>query len=114
MRSSPTAKPAMPPEAPAGEDAHFRALESLYAAAPINGLFEPRLTITAPGTSRIDFTIEPRHFHAAGAAHGTSSFNMLDAAAFSAENSPAPDRLLPPTARTAESRVRNKCDNRCA
>src|SRR3546814_20344405 len=77
MRSSPTAKPAMPPEAPAGEDAHFRALESLYAAAPINGLFESRLTITGPGTSRIDFTIEPRHFHSAGAAHGTSYFKML-------------------------------------
>src|SRR3546814_10852659 len=82
MRSSPTAKPAMPPEAPAGEDAHFRALESLYAAAPINGLFESRLTITGPGTSRIDFTIEPRHFHSAGAAHGTSYSKILDDAAF--------------------------------
>src|SRR3546814_8986474 len=100
MRSSPTAKPAMPPEAPAGEDAHFRALESLYAAAPINGLFESRLTITGPGTSRIDFTIEPRHFHAAGAAHGPSYFKMLDDAAFYAANSLVTDRFLLTTAFT--------------
>src|SRR3546814_13130525 len=90
----------MPPEAPAGEDAHFRALESLYAAAPINGLFESRLTITGPGTSRIDFTTQPRHFHAAGAAHGTSYFKMLDDAAFFAANSPATHRFLLTTAST--------------
>ncbi|RIA44417.1 uncharacterized protein (TIGR00369 family) [Hephaestia caeni] len=90
----------MPPEVPAGEDAHFRALESLYAAAPINGLFDSRLTITGPGTSRIAFTIEPRHFHAAGAAHGTSYFKMLDDAAFYAANSLVTDRFLLTTAFT--------------
>ncbi|MCM8731163.1 PaaI family thioesterase [Hephaestia sp. GCM10023244] len=90
----------MPPDALAGEDAHFRALESLYAAAPINGLFDSRLEITAPGMSRIHFTIEPRHFHAAGAAHGTSYFKMLDDAAFYAANSLVTDRFLLTTAFT--------------
>ena len=38
----------MPPEsggADSGAQAHFRALESLYAAAPINQLFKSRLEI---------------------------------------------------------------------
>ncbi|RZM07158.1 MAG: thioesterase, partial [Sphingomonas sp.] len=37
----------MPPDA--GAAAHFRALESLYAAAPINRLFASRLEIPEPG-----------------------------------------------------------------
>lgn len=79
---------------PEGAAAHYRALESLYAAAPINRFFESRLEIPAAGTSRIHFTIDPRHFHAAGAAHGTSYFKMLDDAAFYAANSLVSDRFL--------------------
>ena len=81
----------MPPE---GEAAHHRALESLYAAAPINGLFDSTLTITGPGEARIRFTVDDRHYHAAGAAHGTSYFKMLDDAAFYACNSLVTDRFL--------------------
>jgi uncharacterized protein (TIGR00369 family) len=81
-----------------GESAHFRALESLYAAAPINQLFESVLEIPSPGTSRIRFAIDERHFHAAGAAHGTSYFKMLDDAAFYAANSLVTDRFLLTTA----------------
>ena len=81
----------MPPE---GAAAHYRALESLYAAAPINHLFESRLEISAAGVSRIHFAIDARHFHAAGAAHGTSYFKMLDDAAFYAANSLVTDRFL--------------------
>ena len=88
----------MPPDAPQGEEAHFRALEALYAAAPINALFESRLEITEPGVARIHFTIAPGHFHAAGAAHGTSYFKMLDDAAFYAANSFVTDRFLLTTA----------------
>ena len=88
----------MPPDAPAGETAHFRALESLYDAAPINGLFESRLEIVTPGVSRIAFRIERKHFHAAGAAHGTGYFKMLDDAAFYAANSLVTDRFLLTTA----------------
>lgn len=77
-----------------GAGAHFRALEALYAAAPINHLFESRLEIPEAGVSRIRFTIDRRHFHAAGAAHGTSYFKMLDDAAFYAANSLVTDRFL--------------------
>ena len=86
------------PGAPSGEAAHFRALERLYASAPINGLFPSRLTITAAGQSRIEFSVEPGHFHAAGAAHGTLYFKMMDDAAFYAANSLVSDRFLLTTA----------------
>lgn len=80
--------------APEGAEAHFRALERLYAAAPINQLFESTLEIPEPGMARIRFTLDARHFHAAGAAHGTSYFKMLDDAAFYACNSLVTDRFL--------------------
>ncbi len=83
---------------PAGEAAHFRALESLYAAAPINRLFDSTLEIPEAGLARIHFTIDERYFHAAGAAHGTSYFKMLDDAAFYAANSLVTDRFLLTTA----------------
>lgn len=87
----------MPPEA-AGAAAHHRALERLYAAAPINGLFDSVLEIAGPGQARIRFDLDERHFHAAGAVHGTSYFKMLDDAAFYAANSLVTDRFLLTTA----------------
>jgi uncharacterized protein (TIGR00369 family) len=89
----------MPPDAGdsraiQGEQAHFRALESLYAAAPINRLFDSALEIPERGVARIRFQIDERYFHAAGAAHGTSYFKMLDDAAFYAANSLVTDRFL--------------------
>jgi len=81
-----------------GEAAHFHALESLYAAAPINQLFDSVLEIPSPGVARIRFTLDQRYFHAAGAAHGTSYFKMLDDAAFYAANSLVTDRFLLTTA----------------
>ena len=96
-RCSPAITDAMPPDRPrsmAGETAHFRALESLYAAAPINQKFESVLQIPEPGIARIRFTIDPSVFHAAGAAHGTTYFKMLDDAAFYAANSLVTDRFL--------------------
>lgn len=86
-----------PPEL-TGEDAHFRALESLYRSAPINARFDSTLEIVAPGHARIRFTVEPALFHAAGAAHGTVYFKMLDDAAFYAANSLVSDRFLLTTA----------------
>ena len=81
-----------------GEAAHFRALESLYSAAPINRLFDSRLEILESGIARIRFDLDERHFHAAGAVHGTSYFKMLDDAAFYAANSLVTDRFLLTTA----------------
>ena len=79
---------------PEGEAAHFRALETLYAEAPINRLFVSALEIPEPGVARIRFMVDERHYHAAGAAHGTSYFKMLDDAAFYACNSLVTDRFL--------------------
>ena len=89
-----------PPDLPAAEGsaAHHRALESLYAAAPINRLFESRLEIVERGRSRISFMLDRRFYHAGGAAHGTSYFKMLDDAAFYAANSLVTDRFLLTTA----------------
>jgi len=88
----------MPPDTPSGEAAHHRGLESLYTAAPINALYESRLTIVGAGVSRITFALDERHFHAAGAVHGTAYFKMLDDAAFYAANSLVSDRFLLTTA----------------
>jgi uncharacterized protein (TIGR00369 family) len=83
---------------PSGAEAHFRALESLYAAAPINRLFDSTLEIPEAGAARIRFNIDSNFFHAAAAAHGTSYFKMLDDAAFYAANSLVTDRFLLTTA----------------
>jgi len=78
----------------AGAALHFRALERLYASAPINALFASTLEIAEEGRARIGFTITREVFHAAGAAHGTVYFKMLDDAAFYAANTLATDRFL--------------------
>lgn len=87
----------MPPDL-TGEEAHFRALESLYRSAPINDGFRSDIEILEPGLARIRFEVEERHFHAAGAAHGTLYFKMMDDAAFYACNSRVSDRFLLTTA----------------
>ena len=86
----------MPPDS--GASSHFRALESLYAAAPINALFRSRLEIPEEGFARIRFEVDESMHHAAGAAHGTSYFKMLDDAAFYAANTLVTDRFLLTTA----------------
>ncbi|MDP8993723.1 MAG: PaaI family thioesterase [Pseudomonadota bacterium] len=96
----------MPPEplragaaaAPAGAQAHLRALESLYRHAPVNGRFDSLLEILEQGVARIRFRVDQAMFHAAGAAHGTLYFKMMDDAAFYACNSMISDRFLLTTA----------------
>jgi acyl-coenzyme A thioesterase PaaI-like protein len=88
----------MPPEA--GANAHFRALESLYRHAAINRLFASKIEIAEPGFARIRFEVGPGTDHAAGAAHGTLYFKMMDDAAFYACNSMVSDRFLLTTAFT--------------
>lgn len=85
---------ASPDPSHSGASVHFRALESLYAAAPINDLFQSRLEIGERGRSRIVFQVDEGFHHAAGAAHGTIYFKMLDDAAFYAANSLVSDRFL--------------------
>ena len=88
----------MPPEARAGAAAHLRALESLYAHAPVNRLFRSSIEICEQGFARIRFEVDEAQFHAAGAAHGTLYFKMMDDAAFYACNSMVSDRFLLTTA----------------
>lgn len=83
---------------PEAGDAHHRALEALYRSAPINERFASDLEIVGPGHARIRFVVEPGFFHAAGAAHGTIYFKMLDDAAFYAANSLVEDKFLLTTA----------------
>ncbi len=77
-----------------GANLHYRALERLYSSAPINQKFKSRLEIPGEGRSRISFEVDESSFHAAGAAHGTIYFKMLDDAAFYAANTRATDRFL--------------------
>ncbi len=87
----------MPPE-PSSESAHFRALEALYASAPVNRSYVSQMTIEQAGQCRIAFEVGPEHYHAAGAVHGSAYFKMLDDAAFYAANSLVTDRFLLTTA----------------
>ncbi len=81
-----------------GAKEHFSALERLYKRAPINQFFESSLAITERGFAKISFEVDERHYHAAGAVHGTAYFKMLDDAAFYAANSIVSDRFLLTTA----------------
>ena len=87
----------MPPEQSgevAGAHLHYRALERLYSSAPVNSLFQSKLAIPCEGESRLTFRVTEDVYHAAGAAHGTIYFKMLDDAAFYAANTMATDRFL--------------------
>ena len=105
------------PDAPTGAEAHFRALENLYRSAPVNRMFDSRLTLIEAGRSEIVFAVDPQAYHAAAAAHGTLYFKMLDDAAFYAANSLVTDRFLLTTAfnlhftkalRTGEARAEGR------
>ena len=96
---SPISFSAMPPEASSqsaksGAELHHRALERLYNSAPINSKFNSTLQIPGEGLSRLRFTVTEDVYHAAGAAHGTIYFKMLDDAAFYAANTFSTDFFL--------------------
>ncbi len=77
-----------------GAQGHYRALENLYSSAPINAMFRSQMAIPEKGVARITFDADERMHHAAGAAHGTIYFKMLDDAAFYAANTLVSDRFL--------------------
>ena len=85
---------AHPARGPLGAELHYRALEQLYASAPINRKFASTLHIPGEGLSRLEFEVSAADYHAAGAAHGTIYFKMLDDAAFYAANTLVTDRFL--------------------
>jgi len=64
-----------------GEE-HYRRLERMYRAAPINEFFKPEISI-GRGTAEITVHVDDRRFfHAANAIHGSVYFKCLDAAFF--------------------------------
>lgn len=65
----------------------------MYLAAPINGIFNPRITVF-DGSAEIEIEINKSLFHTAGAVHGSVYFKMLDDAAFFAANSIVPDYFV--------------------
>jgi len=71
------------------ENEHFRRLENMYAAAPLNDYYRPSMTV-AEGASEISMDIDKKFFHAGQAVHGSVYFKMLDDAAFFAANSLEP------------------------
>jgi uncharacterized protein (TIGR00369 family) len=70
----------------AENEEHYRKLERMYLAAPINEFFKPAIQI-GRGTAEIRISVEDRFFHAAQAAHGSVYFKSLDDAAFFAVGS---------------------------
>ena len=94
MPCSPTCRIVTSPEPQGAATGHHRALERLYASAAINRLFPSVIEIPHEGRARIRCTVDPAHFHAAGAVHGTLYFKMLDDAAFYAANTLVTDRFL--------------------
>ncbi|MCK5690609.1 PaaI family thioesterase [Myxococcota bacterium] len=65
---------------------HYRRLESMYLAAPINQFYEPKITISE-GECTIEIPVSDKLHHAGGAVHGSVYFKMLDDAAYFAANS---------------------------
>jgi uncharacterized protein (TIGR00369 family) len=65
---------------------HYRKLERMYLSAPINDFFLPTIEIER-GRAVITNPVRRNLFHAAGAAHGSVYFKVLDDAAWFAVNS---------------------------
>ena len=67
-------------------DEHYRNLESMYAAAPVNQIYRPTMVVS-DGEAEITMELTEQFHHSGGAAHGSVYFKMLDDAAFFAANS---------------------------
>jgi uncharacterized protein (TIGR00369 family) len=74
-------------------DLHFRRLEAMYEAAPINRKFAARLRVDK-GKTRVEMDVSKDSWHAAGAQHGTPYFKILDDACFYAANSMVEDVFM--------------------
>lgn len=69
---------------------HYRQLESMYQAAPVNAFYQPVMTVSE-GQAEITIETDERHHHSAGGMHGSVYFKMLDDAAWFAANSLEPE-----------------------
>jgi uncharacterized protein (TIGR00369 family) len=69
---------------------HFRSLERMYLAGPINELYRPTISVSE-ARATIEMEVSDRFFHSGGSLHGSVYFKMLDDAAFFAANSLEPE-----------------------
>lgn len=67
-------------------EAHYRKLERMYNASPINTFYKPTLTVEE-GFAKIEMDVHESFFHSARAVHGAVYFKLLDDAAWFAANS---------------------------
>lgn len=65
---------------------HYRNLESMYQAAPVNAFYLPEMLVDH-GIATIEIPLKEAFTHSAGGVHGSVYFKMLDDAAFFAANS---------------------------
>lgn len=65
---------------------HFRRLESMYAAAPVNEIYEPIMEVSE-AKAVIEIELSAKFHHSAGGVHGSVYFKMLDDSSFFAANS---------------------------
>jgi len=65
---------------------HYRKLEQMYLAAPINAFYSPEIWVSH-GEAEVTIAVRPEFFHAADAVHGSVYFKLMDDAAFFAVNS---------------------------
>ena len=72
---------------------HYRRLEKIYLAAPINIFFQPAIEI-GEAFSRIEIPLKPEFHHSAHGVHGAVYFKALDDAAFFAANSMVADYFV--------------------
>jgi len=74
-------------------EAHWRDLERIYLAAPINRNLRPRMII-GDGICTVRMSISDSMHHTANALHGSIYFKMLDEAALFAANSLEPEVFM--------------------
>ena len=74
--------------------AHYRGLEAMFRAAPVNLIIDSQLTIIGEGEARIEFPIDRKLFHVGGGIHGVVHYKAMSDAAFYAANSLFTDRIL--------------------
>ncbi len=72
---------------------HYRKLENMYHAAPVNQFYDPILQVSE-GRAVVTMEAREEFFHAANALHGSVYFKALDDAAFFAVNSLAREHFV--------------------
>ena len=73
---------------------HFAKLKNMYAAAPINELYEQPQMVLLPGECELTWKVEPAFFHAGNSLHGSVYFKLLDDAAYFAAQTEELDYFL--------------------